>query len=157
MEHKGQGQSKKQHRPQTVSKPCVGTNIKQKIIWVRPIPSPQEQIDSSMIFVGVDLANCSATREEKGGQDPVTELGHRVQGRGQSVCPGLVSAARGQERTTAGQCALAFCQVWLRSNVPWIFGGSGCLACLNSKPCCLADAFHGQRGAALIDSCLWQI
>ena len=40
------------------------------------------------------------TREEqdKRGQDPVTEPGHRVQGRGQSVCPGLVS-----EKTKEGQ------------------------------------------------------
>ena len=69
-----------------------------------------------MIFVGIDIANCSATREDKrragqektrGGQDPVTEPGHRVKGRSQSVCPGLVSADRGQEkdnsRTRGGQ------------------------------------------------------
>ena len=39
----------------------------------------------------------------------MTEPGHRVQGPGQSVCPGLVSAARGQEkdkrRTTPGHSA----------------------------------------------------
>ena len=52
-------------------------------------------------------SNGSATREDKrragqektrGGQDAVTEPGHRVQGRGQSVCPGLVS-----KRTRGGQ------------------------------------------------------
>ena len=78
-------------------------------LLVRPTFPPQEQTALSMIFVGIDIANCSATREDKrragagqgktrGGQDPVTEPGHRVQGRGQSVCPGLVSAARGQEK-----------------------------------------------------------
>ena len=45
----------------------------------------------------------SRTREDKRRTRP----GHTVQGRGQSVCPGLVSAAKGQEkdkkRTTAGQ------------------------------------------------------
>ena len=53
----------------------------------------------------------SRTREEKtrGGQDPVTEPDHRVQGRGQSVCPELVSerTREGQQqdkrRTTGGQ------------------------------------------------------
>ena len=55
-----------------------------------------------MMFVGIDIANsanCSATGEDKrragqektsGGQDPVTEPSHRVQGRGQSVWPALV-------------------------------------------------------------------
>ena len=70
-----------------------------------------------MILVGIDIANCSATREYKrragqektrGGQNPVTEPGHRVQGRGQSVCPGLVSEDKrrtreGQEEDKKGQ------------------------------------------------------
>ena len=44
-------------------------------------------------------ANCSAAGQEKTrGQDPVTEPGHRVKGRGQSVGPALVSTARGQEK-----------------------------------------------------------
>ena len=77
---------------------------------------PKEQTALSMIFVGVDIANVLATREDKrragqqntrGGQDPVTEPGHSFQGGGQSVCPVPVSAARTQEkdkrRTTARQ------------------------------------------------------
>ena len=89
-----------QHRPQTVSIRFVGTTISQKRFLGTPYLLPLEQIALSMTFVGIDIANCSAIREDKrtGGQDPVTEPGHRVQGRGQSVCPGLVSAARGQEK-----------------------------------------------------------
>ena len=56
-------------------------------------------------FVGIDIANCSATRQEKSRtreDKRRTRPGHRARpqssGRtGQSVCPGLVSAARGQE------------------------------------------------------------
>ena len=95
-----------QHRPQTVSKRFAWANVSQKRFLGTPYLPPQEQTALSMFFVGIDIANCSATREDKRrtrpGHSPATELLH-----GQSVCPGLVSTARGQEednsRTREGQ------------------------------------------------------
>ena len=59
------------------------------------------------VSVGIDVTNCSATREDKrrAGQEKTNrrtrpEPGHRVQGRGQSGCPGLVSEDK--RRKTAG-------------------------------------------------------
>ena len=96
-----------QHRPQTVSKRFAWTNISQKTISWLALPSPQEQqAASSMIFVGIDIAICSATllsskpghrdqpqssgrprqgqEEDKARtQSRATEPSHRVQGRGQ--------------------------------------------------------------------------
>ena len=67
------------------------------------LPTLQEQTALSITFVGIDIANCSATREEKrrAGQEEDKTWSHspatEFRG-GQSVCPGLVSAARGQEK-----------------------------------------------------------
>ena len=66
-----------------------------------------------MMFVGIDIANRSATGEDerragqdktRGGQDPVTEPGHRVHSPGTSQCvQGWSARQEDKRRTTAGQ------------------------------------------------------
>ena len=62
--------------------------------------------DNSRIKEG-QQEDSSRTREDKRSTRPATEPGHRVQGCGQSVWPGQVGVARGQQqdkrRTTAAQ------------------------------------------------------
>ena len=77
------------------------------ISWHAPPSAPKETV-SSMIFVSIDIARENKRRagpeKTKGGQDPVTEPGHRARPQSSGAQPFSV-ARPGQhgQRTTAGQ------------------------------------------------------
>ena len=72
---------------------------------VCPTFDPQEQIALSMIFVGVDIANCSPTREDKrrAGQDPVTKPATEHRGAANQCVQGWSARPEDKRRTRGAQ------------------------------------------------------
>ena len=97
-----------QHRPQTVSKGFVSTNLSQKRFLGAPYP-PKKQTALSMVFVGIDTANyanCSATREhnKRAGHEnttggPTTEF----RGAASQCGQGWSARPKDKRRTRGGQ------------------------------------------------------